>query len=139
MIKEVSAGIVLFRREKETNLFLLLKYPAGHWEFVKGKTEDYESLHETGVRELQEETGITDVQFLPNFEERIHYKFEYDGSPIHKQVVFFLAETRTSKITLSYEHLDSAWLDYATALQTITFDNAKQVLTKAHFKLCKSV
>ena len=136
MIEETSAGIVLFRRDNEKNLFLLLKYPAGHWEFVKGKTESNESLHETAIREMREETGITDVQFLSNFEEHIQYTFEYDELIIHKKVVFFLAETVTSDIDISCEHLDFAWLDYDTALETITFDNAKQVLNKAHDILC---
>ena len=37
MIEETSAGIVLFRKENLKNLFLLLHYPSGHWDFVKGK------------------------------------------------------------------------------------------------------
>ena len=36
---EKSAGIVLFRREGSENLFLLLHYPSGHWDFVKGHKE----------------------------------------------------------------------------------------------------
>ncbi len=39
MIEETSAGIVLFRKEGAKNLFLLLHYPSGHWDFVKGKME----------------------------------------------------------------------------------------------------
>ena len=36
MIEETSAGIVLFRKEESKILFLLLHYPSGHWDFVKG-------------------------------------------------------------------------------------------------------
>ena len=39
MIEETSAGIVLFRKEESKKLFLLLHYPSGHWDFVKGKME----------------------------------------------------------------------------------------------------
>ena len=42
MIEEISAGIVLFRRENEKIFFLLLHYPSGHWDFVKGKMENGE-------------------------------------------------------------------------------------------------
>ena len=45
MIEETSAGIVLFRREESKILFLLLHYPSGHWDFVKGKIEKNEILN----------------------------------------------------------------------------------------------
>ena len=60
MIEETSAGIVLFRKEESKTLFLLLHYPSGHWDFVKGKMEKNESTHETAIRETKEETGIMD-------------------------------------------------------------------------------
>ena len=131
MIEETSAGIVLFRREDSKNLFLLLHYPSGHWDFVKGKMEKGESIQQTAIRETKEETGITDVRFIDNFEEWIEYNFQYKGELVHKKVVFFLAETKEDKITISEEHLDFTWRDYATAMEKTTFDNAKTVLTKA--------
>ena len=36
---EKSAGIVLFKNDSGKNEFLLLNYPQGHWDFVKGKVE----------------------------------------------------------------------------------------------------
>lgn len=131
MIEETSAGIVLFRREDSKNLFLLLHYPSGHWDFVKGKMEKGESIQQTAIRETREETGITDVNFIDNFEEWIEYNFQYKGELVHKKVVFFLAETKEDKITISEEHLDFTWMDYTTAMEKTTFDNAKTVLTKA--------
>ena len=131
MIEETSAGIVLFRKENSKNLFLLLHYPSGHWDFVKGKMEKGESVQQTAIRETKEETGITDINFIDNFEEWIEYNFQYKGELVHKKVVFFLAETKENKITISDEHLDFTWMDYNTAMEKTTFDNAKIVLTKA--------
>ena len=131
MIEETSAGIVLFRRENSKNLFLLLHYPSGHWDFVKGKMEKEESIQQTAIRETKEETGVTDIRFIDDFEEWIEYNFQYKGELVHKKVVFFLAETKESKITISDEHLDFTWMDYATAMEKTTFDNAKIVLTRA--------
>ncbi len=42
---EKSAGIVLFRNDASKNEFLLLNYPQGHWDFVKGKVEQNETPH----------------------------------------------------------------------------------------------
>jgi 8-oxo-dGTP pyrophosphatase MutT (NUDIX family) len=139
MIEETSAGIVLFRKEDSKILFLLLHYPSGHWDFVKGKMEDGESTHETAIREAREETGITDITFLENFEEWIKYDFQYKGELVHKKVVFFLAETKTKEIIISHEHLDYTWMDYNTSMEKTTFDNAKTVLTRAQTLLAKTL
>ncbi len=139
MIEETSAGIVIFRKEDSKNLFLLLRYPSGHWDFVKGKMEKDESTHETAVRETKEETGIEDVSFLENFEEWIEYNFQYQGELVQKKVVFFLAETKTKEIEISHEHLDYIWMDYNTAMEKTTFDNARTVLTRAQTLLTKTL
>ena len=139
MIEETSAGIILFRKEDSKILFLLLHYPSGHWDFVKGKMEEGESTHETAIREAKEETGITDITFLENFEEWIKYDFQYQGELVHKKVVFFLAETKTKQVMISHEHLDYTWMDYNTSMEKTTFDNAKTVLTRAQMLLTKTL
>ena len=131
MIEETSAGIVIFRKEGSKKLFLLLHYPSGHWDFVKGKMEKGEKTHETAIRETKEETGITDITFVENFEEWINYNFKYQGELVKKKVVFFLAETKTKEIKISHEHSGYTWMDYNSAMEKTTFDNAKTVLTKA--------
>jgi len=139
MIEETSAGMVLFRKEDSKILFLLLHYPSGHWDFIKGKMEDGESTHETAIREAKEETGIIDITFLENFEEWINYDFQYQGELVHKKVVFFLAETKTKEVMISHEHLDFTWMDYNTSMEKTTFDNAKTVLTRAQMLLTKTL
>ena len=139
MIEETSAGMVLFRKEDSKILFLLLHYPSGHWDFIKGKMEKGESTHETAIREAKEETGIMDITFLENFEEWIKYDFQYQGELVHKKVVFFLAETKTKEVMISHEHLDYTWMDYNTSMEKTTFDNAKTVLTRAQMLLTKTL
>ncbi|KAF6250075.1 NUDIX domain-containing protein [Marine Group I thaumarchaeote] len=139
MIEETSAGMVLFRKEDSKILFLLLHYPSGHWDFIKGKMEKGESTHETAIREAKEETGIMDITFLENFEEWINYDFQYQGELVHKKVVFFLAETKTKEVMISHEHLDYTWMDYNTSMEKTTFDNAKTVLTRAQMLLTKTL
>lgn len=137
MTRETSAGIVLFRRSNSRIFFLLLHYPSGHWDFVKGKMETGETALQTALRETSEETGITDVSFVEDFEEWIKYSFQYDGELIYKRVIFFLAETGTDRIQISHEHLDYVWLEYDEAMRKTTFENARMVLTRAHALLVK--
>ena len=129
---EKSAGIVLFRNDSDKNEFLLLNYPQGHWDFVKGKIEQNETSHETALRETKEETGITNIKFVDGFEESVEYDFRFKKEDIHKKVIFFLAKTNEKNIKLSHEHNDYLWLEYNDTLKKTTFENAKNVLTKAN-------
>jgi len=132
MREQKSAGIVLFRNDSDKNEFLLLNYPQGHWDFVKGKIEQNETSHETALRETKEETGITNIKFVDGFEESVEYDFRFKKEDIHKKVIFFLAKTNEKNIKLSHEHNDYLWLEYNDALKKTTFENAKNVLTKAN-------
>jgi bis(5'-nucleosidyl)-tetraphosphatase len=112
--------------------YLLLHYQAGHWDFVKGNVESGESEKDTVVRELREETGIADATFIDNFREKIEYFYRRQDTTIHKEVVFFLIQTHTEKVKISYEHVGYTWLNYQHALEKLTFKNAKNVLQKTH-------
>lgn len=131
MVDERSAGMVLFRDEAGKKMFLLLHYPSGHWDFVKGRIEKDEQPKEAAVREAREETGITDIEFVDGYEERIQYSYQYDGKTVRKEVIFFLAKTNTSAITLSDEHLNSTWLEFDDAYRKITYQNARNLLAKS--------
>lgn len=69
LIREKSCGAIVFLKDKEVKC-LLLHYEAGHWDFVKGNVEPNENEKETVIRELREETGITDAQFIEGFREK---------------------------------------------------------------------
>ncbi|WP_268541288.1 bis(5'-nucleosyl)-tetraphosphatase [Candidatus Nitrosotenuis cloacae] len=131
MVDERSAGMVLYRDDAGKKMFLLLHYPSGHWDFVKGRIEKDEQPKEAALREAREETGITDIQFVDGYEERIQYSYQYDGRAVRKEVIFFLAKTCTSSITLSDEHLNFTWLEFDDALKKITYQNARSLLAKS--------
>jgi len=132
MKEERSAGVVIFLEKSEGTHFLLLNYPTGHWDYVKGKIEEGENNRQTAIRETREETGISDLEFVEGFEEKINYDFQFEGEVIQKEVVFFLAKTKTSSVNVSHEHLDYTWLDYENALKKITYQNAKNILSKVN-------
>lgn len=128
---EKSCGAVVFKRDGEVE-YLLLHYEAGHWDYVKGQVEQDESEKDTVTRELKEETGITDARFVEGFREEISYSYRRGGRTVHKEVIFFLIETKDSNVKLSYEHVGYEWLNYEKAMAKLTFANAKKVMAKAH-------
>ncbi len=130
MLEERSAGAILYQESPSGNLYLLLNYPSGHWDFVKGNIEKGETLKQTVLREIKEETGISDVSFVEGFENKIEYHYQRDGELVRKEVVFFLARTATNHVKLSHEHLNFIWLKFNDALQRLTYKTAQNLLKK---------
>ena len=131
MKNERSAGAIVFITEKEP-IYLLLHYEAKHWDFPKGNIETGETDHETVKREIEEETGIKDIEIIKDFKEKIQYYFKFEGELINKTVIFYLAKTKTKEVKLSFEHIGSTWLPYDKAIEKLTFKNAKEILEKAN-------
>lgn len=150
MLLQKSAGAVIYhksRQDKNEEIrYLLLYYPSGsripgkdYWDFPKGHIETNESPQEAAKREVEEETGLTDIEFIEGFEEQIKYFFQFEGKTILKIVTFFLVETKTEVVKISWEHIDYKWLSYEQALAQLAFANAKEILRKANDFLLKKV
>ena len=135
MKEAISAGIILFNENDDVRRYLLLNYPNGHWDFIKGGIEDGETPHQTSIRETEEETGITDIKFVNGYKEEIEYFFRVDNNDVHKKVIFFLARTNSINVKLSHEHNDFIWLEYESALKKLTYKNAMNVLTRSELFL----
>lgn len=113
---EKSAGIIVFRKEKNTPLFLLLQNSSGFfWDFPKGNIGESESEEKAAMRELEEEAGLTKIKLVPGFKERVQYWYTLGGEKIFKTLVMFLGETSEEKVRLSWEHRKYEWLPYEIA------------------------
>tara|TARA_Y100000310_G_C20677181_1_gene813753 strand:- start:2485 stop:2907 length:423 start_codon:yes stop_codon:yes gene_type:complete len=134
MTTEKSCGAVLFNKNDDLK-FLLLHYEAGHWDFPKGNQEEGESDKETVLREIQEETAITDVNFIAGFQDNINYYYTFKNDTINKTVIYFLAKTSQDSVVLSHEHIGYIWLSFEKSLKRLTFDNSKELLKKVYIFL----
>ncbi|HBL98922.1 TPA: diadenosine tetraphosphate hydrolase [Candidatus Dependentiae bacterium] len=131
MKKEQSAGIVVYRRDKQTGklYYLLLHYIGGHWDLPKGKVEENESLEQAASREVKEETGL-DVSPMKGFSETISYYYRGpERELVDKNVTFFIGETKEDAVILSKEHIASEWLEVNQALKRLTYNNARHLLS----------
>ncbi len=133
MLKEHSAGIVLYRSEdNSSNMILLLHYGNGHWDFPKGNIEVNETQIQAAVRELEEETGINRFRLVPGFKETLVYNYKKKSEQVAKTVTFYLGITTISKVVISSEHIGYVWLTYQESVKILTYDNAKKLLTQAN-------
>lgn len=139
-----SFGIVPVHIDKEGQpTFLVVQHGAGHWAFPKGHTEGEESPLETALRELREETGITECNVYEDayFEES--YIIPQDHVSIHKlageevlkKVGYYVGITNTTKVDYSgsdNEITNYVWLRFDDAHKKVTFPEGKHILEQAH-------
>src|SRR5712692_2807992 len=130
-MEERSAGAILFNGIGSTRRYLLLRYPAGHWDFPKGNVEKGETEGQTVLREVREETGLDDVKLIDGFRRNIEYFYLRERKSIHKEVVFLLAETKTDDVKISFEHQAFGWFSFQEALENVTYNNSRRILLQA--------
>lgn len=130
MKKEKSCGAVVYKKEENEILFLLLKHNAGHWSFPKGHVEDNETEEQTALREIKEETNL-DVTINKGFK-RVSTYSPKEG--VMKDVIFFIAELKENaeeEKAQECEIQELEWFSYEKAINTITYDNDKNILKQA--------
>lgn len=130
--EEVSAGGIVFRRDGQRTLYLLIRDSYRNWGFPKGHLEEGEAPADAAMREVGEETGLSDLELRAPIE-TIDWEFRFRGKRIHKTCHFFLIETPAHRTTpLRAEGITACrWASFEQAEQLIAYDNARAVLRQA--------
>ena len=132
MIRETSAGAVVYFREANEIKYLLLNYAHGHWDFPKGHIDPGELEIDTVRREVREETGIMDLELGEKPIGKTRYTFLRRGNPVAKSVALYLAQTHTETVRISREHKSWAWLNFNDALSRLTYPASRNILQLAN-------
>lgn len=140
---ERSAGIIIFHDAASGRKYLVIrssrdssqisekKSVKEFWDFPKGQLEKGETGIDAARREAKEEAGISGFEILSGFKETVSYFTRREGKPIPKFVAMFLAEAKSDKVKLSWEHDKYEWLPYEEAYSRISLPPMKQALEKA--------
>ena len=121
--KEKSCGCIIIEKDK----VLLIQQTKGHWGFPKGHMEVGETEKETAIREVKEETNL-DVKIIENK----RYTMEYitDKGTL-KQVVLFIAKKVKGNEKYQESEIKSMkWMTFKDAIETITYDNTRELFNK---------
>ncbi len=132
-MREISAGAVLYKKNKDETRFLLLYHGGDYWNFPKGKMNRKESEQDTALREIEEETGIARscIRILPQFHRIQRYIYRFQGKTIYKIVVFFLAEILRGEVHISEEHDGFGWFLHKDARKMLKHKNSTLILDEA--------
>ncbi len=127
---ERSCGAVVFRKiNNEIRYLLIRNRRSSNWSFPKGHVENGETLEDTAIREVLEETGLR-IKILPGFKCKSEYSIQ---NRIQKTVQIFVASTEDTQTIIQQEEIeDYLWLTYEKAYQQLKFENDKSILKDAH-------
>lgn len=115
-VKVRSAGVVVLRRDPAGWCCLILR-AYRNWDFPKGVVEPGEDPLQAAVREVAEETGISDLAFRWGLDWRETAPYGHG-----KAARFYIAETRQAAVQLPInprlgrpEHHEYRWASFAEA------------------------
>ncbi len=85
LFKFIEAGGGLVKNKNGQYLFIFRR---GRWDLPKGKTESFESMKKTALREVQEECGINELQIVKKIFDTYHI-YERKGQWIIKKTYWY--------------------------------------------------
>jgi 8-oxo-dGTP diphosphatase len=112
--------ILMVRRSKDDFL-------GGYYELPGGGVDEGESIQESAIREVLEETGLIVDQVVDVFE---GFDYATDKKP-HVRQINFLVTVKPGEVSLSPEHDIYTWVDYDTIAALKMTDNMRRCVTNA--------
>lgn len=132
--KEISAGGVVYRRESGELQIQLITDRYGKISFAKGKQEQGETIEETALREIWEETGVTGSIIEPI--DIIAYTYQHpEHGKVDKEVHYYLVELQSGNLKPQIEEIRGVdWYTWAEAWKMQKdsgYDNNDFIMEKA--------
>ena len=130
ILKETCYGIIPLSYESNAwEAFIVQHLEGKHFGFPKGHHEKGESPKQTAKRELEEETGMHIIRYLPHpyLVERYQYRGP-KGELIDKTVRYYLAEVERHFSLQKGEIIQGKWVLLKDLLPYITFEEGKNLI-----------
>lgn len=127
----VAAGGVVYRQGAGgLEVALAGRFADGSWVFPKGQPDGDETLEETALREVREETGLQ-VRAVSALGQ-VEYWFAAGPERVRKAVHFYLMEPTGGDTSLhDHEYDEVRWVPVGEARRMLTFDTYREVLDRA--------
>lgn len=133
--REYTAGGVVYRRFDDGRVeILMIQDRLGRWTIPKGHVEAGESLEQTAVREVAEETGLSQLNLGEKLD-KLHFFYRREGKLIFMTTHVFLMEALGDTDQIVAENsegiVDAKWFDSAKALGLIEYRDTERLFRMA--------
>jgi 8-oxo-dGTP pyrophosphatase MutT (NUDIX family) len=129
-VREYTAGGVVFRRIDKGIEILMIQDRLGRWTIPKGHVEEGESLEQTALREVEEETGLKHLKIRDKLD-KIHFFYRKEGKLIFMTTYVFLMEATRFTGELIPEDsegiVDARWFPDTEALNLIEYKDTEKL------------
>ncbi|MBI2200422.1 MAG: NUDIX hydrolase [Armatimonadetes bacterium] len=136
-----SAGGVVFRRDSGAARVLLLRHTSGKWMLPKGTIESGETPEEVALREVREETGLSNVRIVADLgEERYYFFWRSEDSYYDKTVRYFLLEFLGGEEPAPQAEegfVACEWVPPDEAMERIKYKETREVVRRAQEALAQ--
>lgn len=137
-VREYTAGGVVYRRVEDKVEILMIQDRLGRWTIPKGHVEEGESLEQTALREVAEETGLTQFRLGEKLD-KLHFFYRKEGKLIfmttHVYLMEALGDTDTVVAEDSEGIVDAKWFDSDKALGLIEYRDTERLFRLGLSKL----
>ena len=137
-VREYTAGGVVFRRQGETVDILMIQDRMGRWTIPKGHVEPGEKIEQTAVREVTEETGLTELKLGEKLD-KLHFFYRKEGKLIFMTTYVFLMEALGDTDAVIPEDsegiVDAKWFSQDEALRLIEYRDTERLFRLGLSKL----
>jgi 8-oxo-dGTP pyrophosphatase MutT (NUDIX family) len=137
-VREYTAGGVVYRRSGEAVEILMIQDRLGRWTIPKGHVEAGETIEQTAVREVTEETGLQDLQ-LGDKLDKLNFFYRREGKLIFMTTYVFVMEATGQTDALvpgdSEGIADAKWFDAGEALQLVEYRDTERLFRMALGKI----
>jgi 8-oxo-dGTP pyrophosphatase MutT (NUDIX family) len=141
-VREYTAGGVVFRRDGEKVDILMIQDRMGRWTIPKGHVEVGESLEQTALREVAEETGLTQFKLGEKLD-KLHFFYRKEGKLIFMTTHVYLMEALGDTDAVIPEDsegiVDAKWFDSEEALGLIEYRDTQRLFRLGLDKLKATV
>ena len=137
-VREYTAGGVVYRHHTSGTEILMIQDAKGRWTIPKGHVEEGESLEQTAIREVGEETGLKHLKIRDKLD-KLHFFYRREGKLIFMTTYVYLMEALRFTGELipgdSEGIIDTRWFPVDKALELIEYKDTEKLFRLALAKL----
>jgi 8-oxo-dGTP pyrophosphatase MutT (NUDIX family) len=138
MLREFSAGGIVYKKEGEDILWLIRRPKGGKgyrgnlgWSFPKGWLDKGETLEQAALREVAEEGGVK-AKIIKKLSALKIFFTSSDNQKVKKSITYFVMERLEDlKEGFGWETEEIRWVSKDEALELLTYKNEQKLLEQA--------